>query len=61
MNIAVIPPGKESFVYHSHQFEEEWIYRTLGERGRRDRREGVSGGAGGLHGVPDPGCGAQHV
>jgi uncharacterized cupin superfamily protein len=25
-----IPPGKESFVYHSHQFEEEWIYVLSG-------------------------------
>lgn len=21
-----LPPGKESFAYHSHRFEEEWIY-----------------------------------
>lgn len=25
-----IPPGKESFVFHSHQSEEEWIYVLAG-------------------------------
>ena len=29
--MATIPPGKESFVYHSHQFEEEWIYVLSGK------------------------------
>ena len=27
-----VPPGKESFVYHSHHREEEWIY-VLSDRG----------------------------
>jgi len=31
VNLATIPPGKESFVYHSHQFEEEWIYVLSGK------------------------------
>ena len=26
VNFVRVPPGKESFVYHSHRFEEEWIY-----------------------------------
>jgi uncharacterized cupin superfamily protein len=26
VNLVRVPPGKESFVYHSHRFEEEWIY-----------------------------------
>lgn len=25
-----IPPGKESFAYHAHHFEEEWIYILQG-------------------------------
>jgi uncharacterized cupin superfamily protein len=25
-----VPPGQESFVYHSHQHEEEWIYILSG-------------------------------
>ncbi len=27
---AVIPPGKEGFVYHSHQRDEEWLYVLSG-------------------------------
>lgn len=30
VNIARMPPGKESFVYHSHQHEEEWLYILSG-------------------------------
>jgi uncharacterized cupin superfamily protein len=26
VNLARVPPGKESFVYHAHWLEEEWIY-----------------------------------
>jgi uncharacterized cupin superfamily protein len=26
VNLARIPPGKESFAYHSHWQEEEWLY-----------------------------------
>ena len=27
---AALPPGKESFVYHSHHHEEEWVYIIAG-------------------------------
>ena len=30
VNIITVPAGKESFVYHSHRFEEEWIYVLSG-------------------------------
>lgn len=30
VSLARIPPGKESFVYHSHQCEEEWLYILSG-------------------------------
>ena len=30
VSIARIPAGKESFVYHSHQHEEEWLYILSG-------------------------------
>jgi uncharacterized cupin superfamily protein len=30
VNLARIAPGKESFVYHSHWQEEEWIYILTG-------------------------------
>ncbi len=31
VNLVRIPSGKESFVYHSHQNEEEWIYIISGK------------------------------
>ena len=30
VSLARIPPGKESFVYHSHEREEEWLYILAG-------------------------------
>lgn len=31
VSIARVPPGKESFVYHRHHAEEEWVYILEGE------------------------------
>lgn len=30
VNLMTVPAGKESFVYHSHRYEEEWIYVLSG-------------------------------
>jgi uncharacterized cupin superfamily protein len=30
VNFMRVPPGRESFVYHSHRYEEEWIYVLSG-------------------------------
>jgi uncharacterized cupin superfamily protein len=30
VNFMRVPPGKEAYVYHAHQFEEEWIYLLSG-------------------------------
>ncbi|NES94595.1 MAG: cupin domain-containing protein [Desertifilum sp. SIO1I2] len=30
VNLIAVPPGKESFIYHSHYREEEWIYILSG-------------------------------
>jgi uncharacterized cupin superfamily protein len=30
VNFIRVPPGKEAFVYHSHQYEEEWVYVLSG-------------------------------
>lgn len=30
VSLVRLPPGKESFVYHSHRFEEEWLYILAG-------------------------------
>ena len=31
VNFIRVPAGKESYVYHSHQYEEEWIYVLSGK------------------------------
>jgi len=31
VNLIRVPVGKESYAYHSHQFEEEWIYILSGK------------------------------
>jgi len=31
VNFIRVPAGKESYAYHSHQFEEEWIYILSGK------------------------------
>ncbi|CBJ36946.1 conserved protein of unknown function [Ralstonia solanacearum CMR15] len=40
VNFARVPPGKESFVYHAHQREEEWIYILSGE-GQAEIDDGI--------------------
>lgn len=30
VSVVRLPPGKESFAYHAHMFEEEWIYIVSG-------------------------------
>lgn len=35
LTMARLPPGKESFVYHSHERDEEWLY-ILSGRGRAE-------------------------
>ena len=30
VNFIRVPAGKESFVYHSHRYEEEWMYVLAG-------------------------------
>ncbi|HSN72987.1 MAG TPA: cupin domain-containing protein [Steroidobacteraceae bacterium] len=60
VNLARIPPGKESFVYHSHWAEEEWIYILSGHG--RARIDGVEYevGPGDFMGFPTPGV-AHHL
>jgi uncharacterized cupin superfamily protein len=57
VHLLRIPPGKESFVYHSHQLEEEWMYvlsgRGLAEVG--DTQHEV--GPGDFLGFPTPSVG----
>lgn len=50
INFAV-PPGKESFVYHAHQREEESIY-ILSARARPRSTTACTSCARGFHGLP---------
>lgn len=60
VSFARIPPGKESFVYHSHQSEEEWIYILSGSgRARIDGQE-YEVGPGDFMGFPTPSV-AHHL
>jgi uncharacterized cupin superfamily protein len=60
VSLARIPPGKESWVYHSHQCEEEWAY-ILSGRGRAEI-DGVEVdvGPGDFLGFPTPSV-AHHL
>jgi uncharacterized cupin superfamily protein len=54
VNLARIPPGKESFVYHSHQREEEWIYILSGRGVAEIDGEEFEVGPGDFVGFPTP-------
>ena len=60
VNLARIPPGKESFAYHNHHFEEEFLYILVG-RGMADidGRE-IEVGPGDFLGFPAPSV-AHHL
>ena len=49
-----VPPGKESFVYHSHHREEEWIYVLSGRGVAEIGDEELEVGAGDFMGFPAP-------
>lgn len=60
VNLARIPPGKESFVYHSHWSEEEWIYILEGRGMARIDDVEYEVGAGDFMAFPTPGV-AHHL
>jgi uncharacterized cupin superfamily protein len=49
-----VPSGKESFVYHSHHREEEWIYILSGRGVAEIGDEELEVGAGDFMGFPAP-------
>ena len=49
-----VPPGKESFVYHSHHREEEWIYVLSGRGVAEVGEEELEVGAGDFLGFAAP-------
>lgn len=60
VNLARVAPGKESFAYHSHHCEEEWIYvlsgRGVAEIGDQEHEVGP----GDFMGFPTPSVG-HHI
>lgn len=60
VNRVRIPGGKESFIYHSHYREEEWIYILSGRGVAEIDGEEYEVGAGDFMGFPAPGV-AHHL
>lgn len=60
LSLARVPPGKESFVYHSHERDEEFLF-ILSGRGRAEiGQEVFEVGPGDFMGFPAPGV-AHHL
>ena len=60
VSLARIAPGKESFILHSHQTEEEWIYILSGRATAQIDDEQVEVGPGDFLGFPAPSV-AHHL
>ena len=60
VSLARIAPGKESFVYHSHEREEEWLYILSGTGTAEIDGEEHDVGPGDFMGFPTPSV-AHHL
>jgi len=60
VSLAKIPPGKESFIYHSHHREEEWIYIISGRGIAEIDEEEFEVATGDFMGFPTPSV-AHHL
>ncbi len=60
VSVVRVPVGKESFVYHSHQREEEWIYVISGRGVAEIDDEEFEVAAGDFMGFPAPSV-AHHL
>ncbi|MGL5061205.1 MAG: cupin domain-containing protein [Microcoleus sp.] len=60
VSLAKIPSGKESFIYHSHEREEEWIYIISGRGIAEIDGEEFEVNAGDFMGFPTPSV-AHHL
>jgi|SRR5271166_4268635 len=60
VNVTRIPPGKESFVYHVHYGEEEWVYVMAGRGVAEIDGKEYEVGAGDFMGFPTPSV-AHHL
>ena len=54
VSIARMPPGKESFVYHAHHHEEEWLYVLSGRGVAEIHGEELEVGPGDFMAFPTP-------
>jgi len=54
VNFIRVPAGRESFVYHSHRYEEEWIYVLSGQGVALIDGTEFAVGAGDFIGFPTP-------
>lgn len=60
VNFVRVPPGKESFVYHLHHCEEEWIYILSGQGVAEIDQEEFAVNPGDFMGFPTPSV-AHHL
>ena len=60
VHLVRIPPGKESFAYHSHHTEEEFVYIVSGRGIAEINDREVEIGPGDFLGFRTPGC-AHHI
>ena len=60
IGLVKVPPGKESFIYHSHYREEEWIYILAGRGVAEIDGAEFEVGAGDFMGFPTPSV-AHHL
>lgn len=60
VSLAKVSPGKESFIYHSHEREEEWIYIISGRGIAEIDGEEFEVSAGDFMGFPTPSV-AHHL
>jgi uncharacterized cupin superfamily protein len=60
VNRVRVPPGKESFIYHSHHREEEWIFVVSGRAVAEIDGEEYEVSSGDFMGFPTPGV-AHHL
>jgi uncharacterized cupin superfamily protein len=54
VSLVRLPPGKDSFAYHAHMLEEEWIYVLSGRARAEIDGESVEVGAGDFMGFATP-------
>lgn len=60
VNLITVPPQKESFTYHSHHREEEWLFVLSGRGVLEIGETGVEVSAGDFVGFPTPSV-AHHL